>query len=73
MYTYILRDVFWKVRNVGGLAERSDQIRGQIFKGKTTGILNENSNFNGPHFVECYIVKNNKVIVTDRISVQIAD
>jgi hypothetical protein len=62
-------EIYWKVRNVGSVAENKNQIRGRIFKGQNN--LNENSNFSGPHFVECYIVKNNEVVAIDRISVNI--
>ena len=43
----------------------------QINKGKET--LEETANFYGPHFVECYIIKNDICIARDRISVDIDD
>lgn len=64
-------NIYWKVRNVGPEAIRRNHIRGQINKGKET--LEETANFYGPHFVECYIIKNDICIARDRISVDIDD
>ena len=61
--------VYWKVRNVGPEAVRRNCIRGQIRKGEE--FINETANFYGPHFVECYIVKNDICIARDKISVDI--
>lgn len=61
--------IYWKVRNVGYEAIRRDCIRGQINKGNET--LNEATNFYGPHYVECYIIKDGICIARDRISVNI--
>ncbi len=58
---------YWKVRNVG--PESIGRERGGIFKGKKTRV--EHSNFNGPHFVECFAVVENIVIARDKISVPI--
>ncbi len=62
-------DIYWKVRNVGYEAIRRDCIRGQIKKG--TNYLNETTNFYGPHYVECYIIKSGICVARDRISVSI--
>lgn len=62
-------NIYWKVRNVGPEAIRRNCIRGQINKGKET--LEETANFYGPHFVECYIIKNDICIARDKISVDI--
>lgn len=58
---------YWKVRNVG--PESIGRERGGIFKGGKTQI--EHSNFNGPHFVECFAVVENIVIARDKIRVPI--
>lgn len=62
--------VFWKVRNVGPQAEKRDCIRGQIeeskFETKTEPI-----SFDGPHFVECYIIKDGVCVARDRVDVPI--
>ena len=61
--------IYWKVRNVGYEAIRRNCIRGQINKG--TDYLNETTNFYGPHYVECYIIKDGICIARDKISVDI--
>ncbi len=47
--------VLWKVRNVGPEAEKRDDIRGQIQdRGKE---IKETTIFSGPHYIECYLIK----------------
>lgn len=62
--------VFWKVRNVGPQAEKRDQIRGQIEESKYE-TKTELISFDGPHFVECYIIKNGVCMARDRVDVPI--
>lgn len=62
--------IYWKVRNVGEVAESRDCIRGQIKKTDDEHQI-ERTNFYGPHFVECYIVKNGICVARDRIDVPI--
>lgn len=66
-------DVYWKVRNIGPVAEKRDCIRGQIVKDEGFKKKKETSNFDGDHFVECYIVKNGVVVARDMIDVNITD
>lgn len=61
---------YWKVRNVGEVAESRDCIRGQIKKTDNNHQI-ERTNFYGPHFVECYIIKNGICVARDRIDVPI--
>lgn len=61
--------IYWKIRNVGEEAKRRNCIRGQILKGESKKV--EHSDFNGPHFVECYLVKNNVCVARDKIDVPI--
>ena len=61
--------IYWKVRNVGAEAIKRNCIRGQIIKG--TSEQNETAKFYGPHYVECYIVKDNTCIARDKIYVDI--
>lgn len=67
--------VLWKVRNRGEKAERRDMIRGQIipssFGKDENSIRKESTSFYGPHYVECYIVKNGVVVARDLIDVPI--
>ena len=62
--------VFWKVRNVGPQAEKRDQIRGQIEESKYE-TKTEPISFDGPHFVECYIIKDGVCVARDRVDVPI--
>lgn len=65
-------DIYWKVRNVGKVAEDKDCIRGQIV------ITNrehkkEHTDFQGEHYVECYLVKNNICVAKGHIDVPIGN
>lgn len=62
-------EIFWKARNVGEEAIKRKQVRGQIIKGGCTH--KETSLFHGPHFVECYIVKDGQCVAKSRIDVPI--
>jgi len=62
--------VWWKVRNVGSEAERKNQIRGQIIT-SNRDKQREHTDFYGPHFVDCYIIKNGVCVARDRIDVPI--
>lgn len=62
-------EVYWKVRNVGEEARKRNNIRGTIFHGKATQV--EHSCFHGPHYVECYIIKDGKCVAKNRIDVPI--
>jgi hypothetical protein len=62
----------WKVRNVGAVAERKDQIRGLITPDDGAMDRSERTSFRGGHFVECYAIKNNICVARDRIDVPIS-
>lgn len=62
-------DIYWKVLNRGDEAIRRNCIRGQIKKGMEKRT--ESADFNGDHFVECYIVYEDTVVARDRIHVPI--
>jgi len=62
----------WKARNVGDEAMRRDCIRGQIWSDTGNARRKESSSFNGAHFVECYVIKNNVCVARDRIDVSIS-
>lgn len=62
--------IYWKVRNVGEEAQRRDDIRGQIIK-TDNPHHKENTRFWGPHYVECYLVKNGICVARCRIDVPI--
>lgn len=63
--------VKWKVRNVGTEAEKRNQIRGQILKDRGGYEQKETTNFYGPHFVECYVIKDGVCVARDSIDVPI--
>ncbi|WP_031517737.1 nucleotide-binding domain-containing protein [Desulfofalx alkaliphila] len=63
--------VFWKVRNIGDVAEQKNCIRGQIVEDKGKNTKKEETSFRGPHFVECYIVRYGVCVARSRIDVPI--
>lgn len=64
--------VKWKVKNVGEEAKRRNCLRGFIEKPNVDGTSRkETSDFFGPHYVECYIIKNGIVVARDKILVPI--
>ena len=63
-------EICWKVRNVGEEAIRRNCIRGEIKKTNANHQI-EHTNFYGPHYVECYIIKNGVCVARDRIDVPI--
>lgn len=65
--------VLWKVRNVGQLAENKNQIRGDIVADGGRLEKVERTSFQGPHFVECYVIKDGYCVARDRIDVPIGE
>ncbi|MBU2622560.1 MAG: nucleotidyltransferase [Proteobacteria bacterium] len=61
----------WKVLNRGAIAERRNQIRGQIVKDDGSYRKEERTLFRGPHIVECYAIRNDVVVAKDRVDVPI--
>ena len=55
---------------MGRVAEEKNLIRGQIKKTDATH-QKEHTDFQGEHFVECYLVKNGVCVAKDRIDVPI--
>jgi len=62
--------IYWKVRNVGNVAEQRNCIRGQIQK-TDSSHQKEHTDFQGAHYVECYLIKNSVCVARDRIDVPI--
>lgn len=62
--------IWWKVRNVGPEARNRNMIRGEINK-TDNNHHSENTNFYGPHYVECYLIKNGVCVARDKIEVPI--
>lgn len=65
--------VMWKVKNEGEIANQKNNLRGQILPDDGRETRNENSNFGGSHFVECYIIKNDICVARDRIDVPVSN
>lgn len=61
----------WKVRNFGDEAKRANGLRGQIHDDMGSETRNESTLYHGEHYVECYIIKNNKCVAMGRILVPI--
>lgn len=58
--------VYWQIVNTGNEAKNKQQLRGDIFLAKTAGVgglrQKEATAYTGTHWVECFIVKNNKCV-----------
>jgi len=65
-------EVYWKIKNLGQMAIDKNMIRGQIIKDLGHEERKETSTFNGPHYVECYIVKDGICVARARINVPIS-
>lgn len=65
-------EVKWKARNTGSEAKRRNCMRGEIINSnKNLTMRHESADFSGPHYMECYIIKNGVVVARDRIDVPI--
>ncbi|MDY0261902.1 nucleotide-binding domain-containing protein [Syntrophotalea acetylenica] len=62
----------WKVLNRGDVAQRKNQIRGQIVRDDGHQQKIEHTRFRGEHLVECYAIKNGVVVAKSKIDVPIA-
>lgn len=62
----------WKVLNRGKVAQKKNQIRGQIVRDEGHQQKIEHTRFRGAHLVECYAIKNSVVVAKSRIDVPIA-
>ena len=65
-------EVRWKARNEGPEAERRNCVRGEIiYSNRNDNIRHESADFFGPHYMECYIIKDGIVVARDKINVPI--
>lgn len=64
---------FWKVRNCGEAAYSRNCLRGRIVEGNQSGTWHEHASFEGPHYVECYVIKDGVCIARSRIDVPIVN
>lgn len=63
--------VLWKVLNVGYEAKRLNDIRGQIKE--RAKEISETSSFSGPHYIECYLIKNGVCVAIGHVDVPIRE
>lgn len=61
--------ILWKVLNVGSEAKRRNDIRGQIQD--RGNEISENSKFLGPHYIECYLIKQGTCVAIGHVKVPI--
>lgn len=59
-------DIYWKVRNTGAEAAKVGQLRGEISPDAGLGRRDESTAYRGSHYVECYVVKNNVCVASDK-------
>lgn len=64
-------EILWKVKNVGDEAIRRDCVRGQI-KNRGKEIV-EPTSFAGPHYIECYLIKDGVCVAIDHVDVPIGE
>lgn len=69
-------NIYLKVKNVGAIAEQTNSVRGEIFNIRSEELVadkyhKEYAEFEGDHFVECYIENNGVCIATDFLKVPI--
>lgn len=66
-------EIYWKVRNCGRVAFEKHMVRGQLLKDAGCHAKIEKTLFVGPHYVECYVIKNGVCVARDRIDVPIRE
>jgi hypothetical protein len=59
-------EVYWKIKNTGEEATRVNQLRGEIVEDAGSHQRSETTKYRGSHYVECYIVKDRRVVAVDR-------
>ena len=62
-------DLYWKVRNGGAEAAQVEELRGEISLDEGGNSKVESTKYRGTHYVECYVVKNGRVIAVDHQTV----
>jgi hypothetical protein len=67
-------EILWKVKNEGELARNRKMWRGQIIESNfNENERKESSDFEGEHYMECYIIKDGYCVAVDRIDVPITN
>src|ERR1700683_450933 len=64
--------VWWKVRNTGAeAASVAGGLRGQLLRDGGSSSRTEETQYRGRHYVEAYVVKDGRVVASDRHDVEI--
>lgn len=63
----------WKIRNFGEEAKSAGGLRGQIYEDLGYETREESTLYHGEHYVECYIIKDEKCVAIGRILVPIGN
>lgn len=63
--------IYWKVRNTGAEATAAGQLRGEIRPDAGNLEKTEKTRWHGSHFVECFVVKDDVCVASDRQQVYI--
>lgn len=61
--------MYWKIKNTGAEAAKVGQLRGEIREDTGSHQHSESTKYRGSHYVECYVVKDGRVVARDRQSV----
>ena len=65
------KKVFWQVVNTGKEAERATDLRGEILDDQGFNQRDEYTKYQGTHYVNCFVVKNNYCVAKGRFFVNI--
>jgi len=65
------KKVFWQVVNTGKEAERANDLRGEILDDQGFNRRDEHTKYQGTHYVNCFVVKDNYCVAKGRFFVNI--
>lgn len=64
-------NVLWKVKNNGYNAKIKNSLRGELYECTSDRCRVEPIAFEGNHYVECYVIKDNKCVAKEKYNVKI--
>ena len=65
------KKVFWQVVNTGKEAERANDLRGEVLDDQGFNRRDEHTKYQGTHYVNCFVVKDNYCVAKGRFFVNI--
>lgn len=65
------KNVLWQVVNTGKEAQKAGDLRGQIHDDQGNNQKDEHTKYSGVHYINCFIIKDNRCIAKDRFFVKI--